>query len=116
MLEMEDIGLTLFIIFIYFLGCITGFGLRATISRYRRHNTRKAREVGHARLAPAEGELRHDGNARSIKLLAVVTALVVVSGVIVFDHFNGPLFLDLFYCLNDGGAQTARMCIRRVPL
>jgi hypothetical protein len=48
-------------------------------------------------------------------MIAVVIALVVVSGVIVFDHFKGPVFPDVFYCLNDGGAQTARMCTRRVP-
>jgi hypothetical protein len=48
---------------------------------------------------------------KGIKLLAVVTALVIVSGVIVFDHFKGPLFADVFYCLNDGGSQIAGLCI-----
>jgi hypothetical protein len=51
----------------------------------------------------------------SMNLLAVVLALVVVSGLIVFDHFNGLLFPDVFYCLNDGGTQTTRMCTGRVP-
>jgi hypothetical protein len=44
-----------------------------------------------------------------------IIALVLVSGVIVFDHFKGPLFPDVFYCLNDGGAQITRMCTGRVP-
>jgi hypothetical protein len=50
-----------------------------------------------------------------MNLQPVVIALVVVGGVIVFDHFKGPLFPDVFYCLNDGGAQTTRMCTGRVP-
>jgi hypothetical protein len=48
-------------------------------------------------------------------LLAVLLALVVVGGVIVADHIKGPLFHDVAYCLNDGGAQTTRMCTGRVP-
>jgi hypothetical protein len=39
-----------------------------------------------------------------MNLLPVVIALVVVvSGVIVVDHFKGPLFPDVLYSLNDGG-------------
>jgi hypothetical protein len=97
MIETEEIWLTLFIIIIYFLGCITGYGLRALLSRYRRYNSGKAREARHEGLAAAKGEPRHAGKERSIKLLAVVAALVVVSIVIVFDHFKGPLFPDVLY-------------------
>ena len=50
-----------------------------------------------------------------MNLLPVVIALVVVGGVIVVDHFKGPLFPDWAYCINDGGAQTTRMCTGRVP-
>jgi hypothetical protein len=58
------------IIFMYFLGCITGFGLRASLSQYEMHNLRKARAARQAQLGFAEGELRHDGKERIIKLLA----------------------------------------------
>jgi hypothetical protein len=60
MLETEDVWLleTLFIIFIYFIGFISGFFVRASFSQYRRHNARKAREAPHARPAAAEGEPR----------------------------------------------------------
>jgi len=58
---------------------------------------------------------RHDGKKRSTNLLAVLLALVVVGGVIVAGHVKGPLFHDVAYCLNDGGAQTTRMCTGRVP-
>ena|SRR5215469_10595446 len=115
MIEMEELGLTLFIIFMYFLGCITGFGLRASFSRYRRHNSRKAR---HAGLAAAEGELRHarrDGKERSTRLLAVVTALIVVFGLIVLDHFKGRFLPEAFYCLSDGGTQITGKCAGRAP-
>jgi hypothetical protein len=81
----------------YCLGCITGFGLRGSLSQYEMHKQRKARAAWQAQLGFAEGELRHDRKERTIKLLAVVTALVVVFGVIVFDHFKGPLFPDVFY-------------------
>jgi len=94
---MDSADVLLIIIFMYFLGCITGFGLRESLSRYEMHNLRKARAARQAELGAAEGELRHDGKERTIKLLAVVTALVVVFGVIVFDHFKGPLFPDVFY-------------------
>jgi len=97
---------TLFIVLSYFVGFISGIFCAAFYQYLIRHNAPKAR---HARLAAAEGELRHEGKERSI------IALVVVSGVIVFDHFKGPLFPDVFYCLNDGGAQITRMCTGRVP-
>jgi hypothetical protein len=54
-------------------------------------------------------------NPDTRRMIAAVIALVVVSVVIVFDHFKGPLFPDVFYCLNDGGAQIMRMCTGRVP-
>lgn len=50
-----------------------------------------------------------------MNLPVAVIALVVVAGVITVDHVKGPLFPDVFYCLNDGGAQTTRMCTGRVP-
>jgi hypothetical protein len=82
----------------YFLGCITGFGLHESLSQYEMRNLRRARAARQAQLGfPAEEELRHDGMERTIKLLAVVTALVVVFGAIVLDHFTGPLFPDVFY-------------------
>jgi hypothetical protein len=113
MVETEDLWLALFII--YFLGFLSGFFVRASLSQYRRHNARKARENQHARLAAAEVEPRQDGKERSTNLAASVLALVVASGVIVADHFKGPLFPEVFYCLNDGGAQTTRMCTGREP-
>jgi hypothetical protein len=110
MLETEK-PLTLFIILSYFVGFIAGI-FCAAFYQYLRHNAPEAR---HARLAAAEGEPRHDGKKRSMTLLAVLLALVVVGGVIVVDHVKGPLFHDVAYCLNDGGAQTTRMCTGRVP-
>ena len=50
-----------------------------------------------------------------MNLPAVVASLAAVSGVIVVDHVKGPLFPDVFYCLNDGGTLTTRMCTGRVP-
>ena len=105
----------LFIILSFFFGFISGYLTRASLSQYRIHKVRKAREARQAQLAAAEGELRHDGMKRSIRLLAVVTSLGVISGLIVADHLNGPLFPDEFYCLNDGGTQITRMCTGRVP-
>ena len=104
MLETKD-SLTLFIILSYSVGFISGVFCTAFYVYLRRN----APEARHARLAAADGKPRHDGKERSI------IALVLVSGVIVFDHFKGPLFPDVFYCLNDGGAQTTRMCTGRVP-
>jgi hypothetical protein len=107
MLESKE----LIIISSYFVGFISGI-FCAAFYQYLRHN---APEVRSARLAAAEGEPRHDGKTRSMNLPAVLTALGAVSGLIVVDHFKGPLFPDVFYCLNDGGTQTTRMCTGRVP-
>jgi len=104
MLETED-RLRLFIALSYFVGFISGVFCTAFYVYLRRN----APEARHARLAAADGKPRHDGKERSI------IALVLVSGVIVFDHFKGPLFPDVFYCLNDGGAQITRICTGRVP-
>src|SRR3974390_3689697 len=113
--EQEDLWLleTLFINLIFFAGFISGFFVRASVSQYRRRNARIAREARYAQLAAA-GERRYDGKNRSMNLPAVVAALGVVSGVIVLDRFKGPLFPDVFYCLNDGGTQTTRMCTGKV--
>ena len=104
MLDTKD-PLTLFIILSYSVGFISGVFCTAFYVYLRRN----APEARHARLAAADGKPRHDGKERSI------IALVIVSGAIVFDHFKGPLFPDVFYCLNDGGAQITRMCTGRVP-
>ena len=104
MLETKN-PLTLFIILSYSFGFISGVFCTAFYVYLRRN----APEARHARVAAADGKLRHDGKERSI------IALVIVSGAIVFDHFKGPLFPDVFYCLNDGGAQITRMCTGRVP-
>ena len=44
-----------------------------------------------------------------------VVVIAIVAGIITADHVKGPLFPDVAYCLNDGGAQTTRMCTGRVP-
>jgi len=105
--EDEWIALSIFLIFVAF---VSGLLLGASFSWHKRNEP----EPWHARLASAEGKPRHDGKERSMNLLAVVLTLVVVSGVIVVDHFKGPLFPDLLYSLNDGGAQITRMRTRRV--
>jgi len=81
----EDQWLLLYIIFV-FATFISGLALLAARSRYRRDNEY---EPWHARLAAAE-KPRHGGKVRSTILPAVVIALVVVSGLIVLDHFKGP--------------------------
>jgi hypothetical protein len=50
-----------------------------------------------------------------MRLAVALTVLFLVGVVIAVDHDRGPLFPDEFYCLNDGGAQTTRMCTGRVP-
>jgi formate hydrogenlyase subunit 3/multisubunit Na+/H+ antiporter MnhD subunit len=110
MIEPEDFAIALYVILI-FVVFISGLFLGASFSPA---GERKAREPWHARLAAAEGEPRHDGKKRSMKLLAVVLALVVVSGAIVVDQFKGPLFPAAFYCLSDGGTQTTRVCTGRI--
>jgi hypothetical protein len=109
MLEPSDLAIALYIILIFVI-FISGLFLGALISPARE---RKAREPRHAQLAAAERKPRHDGKERSTNLLGVVIALIVVSGVIVLDHFTGPLFPDVFYCLSDGGAQITGKCIGR---
>jgi hypothetical protein len=110
MIDPADLGIALYVILI-FVVFISGLFLGALFSPARE---RKAREPWHPRLVAAEGEPRHDGKKRSLNLLAVVLALVVVSGVIVVDQFKGPLFPDVFYCLSDGGTQTTSMCTGRI--
>ena len=83
---------TLFIILSYIAGFVVGLFVGVSFSKYRRDNARKARE---ARLAAADGKLRREGKER--KIIALVIALVIVSMVIAFDHFKGPLFSDVFY-------------------
>jgi hypothetical protein len=89
MLEAEDwIALLIILSFVAFIsGLVLGASL-PPFSPYRRHNARKPREAQHPRL-----------------VLAVVLALVVVSGVIVVDQFKGPLFPAAFYYPSDGGTQ-----------
>jgi formate hydrogenlyase subunit 3/multisubunit Na+/H+ antiporter MnhD subunit len=99
----QDQWLALYIILI-FAAFISGFFLGALFFPFR-HNARKEPKPWHARLDADEENPRHDGKKRSMNLLAVVLALVVVSGVIVVDQFKGPLFPDAFYRLSDGGTQ-----------
>ena len=93
----EDIWFTLYVILI-FVTFISGFFLGAFSSR----NRRKAREPWYARLAAAKGvastlvaRVTRDGKVRSANLLAFVIAFVV--GVVVLDHFTGPLFPNVLY-------------------
>ena len=101
----QDVLSTLYII-VVFIAFISGFFLGALFSP----NRRQEYEPWHARLAAAEGKPRHDGKVRSTILPAVVLALVVVSGLIVLDHFRGPFLPDEFYCLSDGGTQITGKC------
>jgi len=113
-----DVLLTLYII-VVFIAFISGLFLGALFSP----NRRKEYEPWHARLAaaeakpaeakPAEAKPRGDGKERGIKLLAVVTALIVVFGSIVLDHFKGPFLPDELYCFSDGGTQIAGKCTGR---
>jgi hypothetical protein len=88
----EDILWTLYVI-VVFVAFISGMFLGASLSP----NRRKEREPWHARPVAAEARPRRDGKGRSIKLPAAIAALVVVFGVIVLDHFKGPLFPNVFY-------------------
>jgi hypothetical protein len=106
----EDIWLTLYVILV-FVVFISGMFLGALISPRRRHNA--AREAWHSRPAPAEAKPRRDRKAGSTKLLAVVTALIVVFGVIVLDHFKGPFLPEEFYCLSNSGSQVTGKCTGR---
>ena len=78
-----DVLLTLYII-VVFIAFTSGFFLGALFSPARE---RKEYEPWHALLAAAE-KPRHGGKVRSTILPAVVIALVVVSGLIVLDHFK----------------------------
>jgi hypothetical protein len=106
---MYDQDLLALYIILIFVAFIAGFFLGASPKRH------DARRPGRARLAVADGEPRHDGKGRSIKLPFVMAALAVAGAVIIADHLKGPMFTDVAYCLNDGGAQTTRMCTARVP-
>jgi hypothetical protein len=106
MLETKDI-----IILSYSVGFISGAFCAAFYWYLMRHNAPEAR---HAPLAAADGKPRHDGNEK--RIIALVIGLVLVSVVIVFDRFKGPLFPDVFYCLNDGGAPITRICTGRAPV
>ena len=108
-MDEQDQWLTLYIILVL-VALISGLALLAARFQYRRKN---AYEPWHARLAAAEGGPRRDGKERSTKLLAVVTALIVVFGLIVLDHFKGPFLPDEFYCLSDGGTQITGKCVGR---
>jgi hypothetical protein len=89
MIEPTDLGIALYIILI-FVVFICGLFMGA---KFRP----KEREPWHARLAAAEAKPRRERKGGSTKYLAVVTALVVVFGLIVLDRFKGPLFPDVFY-------------------
>jgi hypothetical protein len=63
----------------------------------------------------AEEERLWQSGERPMQALIVATVLGPVAGIITADHFKGPIFHDVVYCLNDGGAQKTRMCTGRVP-
>ena len=90
MLETEDVWIELSIILI-FVAFFSGFVLGALFSPARE---RKAREPWYARHITAKGGLGRGGKVRSANLLAFAIAFVV--GLVVLDHFTGPLFPDVF--------------------
>jgi hypothetical protein len=92
MYEPADLGIALYVILI-FVVFISGLFLGGLISP----NRRKQSEPWHARLVAAEAKPRRDRKERGIKLLVIVTALVVVFGLILLDHFKGPFLPDEFY-------------------
>jgi hypothetical protein len=94
MIEPSDFGIALYVILI-FVAFISGMFLGASLSPHRWYYGRKARETRHARLAAAEGGLGRNGKVRSANLLAFVISFVI--GMVVLDHFTGPLFPDVFY-------------------
>jgi hypothetical protein len=77
--------IALYIIFV-FVVFILGIFLGVSFSTNRRRSR--------GRPIAAEGGPRRDGKERSANLLAVVAGLIVVSGVVVLDHFKEPLFLN----------------------
>ena len=85
----QDQWIVLFIILV-FVAFISGIFLGAFFSS----NRFSSREPWHARPIAAKGGLRRDRKERRANLLAVVTALIVFSGVVVLDHFKEPLFLN----------------------
>ena len=85
----QDQWIVLFIILV-FVAFISGIFLGAFFSS----NRFSSPEPRHARPIAAKGGPRRDEKERSANLLAVVTALIVVSGVVVLDHFKEPLFLN----------------------
>ena len=85
----QDQWIVLYIILV-FVVFISGMFLGASFSS----NRFSSREPRHARLIAAKGGPRRDEKERSANLLAVVTALIVFSGVVVLDHFKEPLFLN----------------------
>ena len=86
----QDQWLALYVIFCFVL-FISGFFLGALSSSYRR----KEREPWYARPIAAKGGPGGDGKMRSANALAFVVAFVV--GLVVLDHFTGPLFPGVFY-------------------
>ena len=93
----QDVLWTLYIGLI-FVAFISGLFLGALFSP----NRRKEREPWYARLAAAKGVastlvagVTRDGKVRSANLLAFVIAFVV--GLVVLDHFTGPLFPNVLY-------------------
>ena len=93
----EDILWTLYVI-VVFVAFISGMFLGASLSP----NRRKEREPWYARLAAAKGVastlvagVTRDGKVRSANLLTFVIAFVV--GLVVLDHFTGPLFPNVLY-------------------
>jgi hypothetical protein len=87
----EDIWLTLYIIVIFVVFISGPLPGRVNLSS----PTQSTRAMACA--ARRRSKPRRDGKKRSIKLPAVIAALVVVFGVIVLDHFKGPLFPNVFY-------------------
>jgi hypothetical protein len=64
---------------------------------------------------PLGDEYSRGVRREAMNLTVFLIILVLFAGVITADHFKGPLFPDVFYCLNDGGAQKTWMCTGRVP-
>ena len=91
MLEPTDLAIAWYIILI-FVVFISGLFLGA---KFRPEFRPKEREPWYARLITAKGGLGSEGKVRSANVLAFVIAFVV--GMVVLDHFTGPLFPDVFY-------------------
>jgi hypothetical protein len=87
----QDQLLVLYIILI-FVVFICGLFLGA---KFHPEFRPKEREPWYARHITAKGGLGRDGKVRSANLLAFAIAFVV--GLVVLDHFTGPLFPDVFY-------------------